>query len=74
MARNYIKEYANYHSKGKQVQRRQDRNKARLNMVKAGAVSKGDGKDVHHVDHNTKNKSRSNLRVMSKSRNRSRKV
>mgnify|MGYP003680074668 FL=1 len=43
-------------------------------MVKAGAVSKGDGKDVHHVDHNTKNTNRNNLRVMSKSRNRSRKV
>ena len=74
MARNYIKEYANYHTKGKQVQRRQDRNKSRLDMVNAGVVSKGDGKDVHHKDHNPKNNKRSNLAVMSKSRNRSRKV
>ena len=43
-------------------------------MVNAGVVSKGDGKDVHHKDHNPKNNKRSNLAVMSKSRNRSRKV
>jgi len=39
-------------------------------MVKAGRVRKGDGKDVDHKNHNTADQSKSNLRVMSKSRNR----
>jgi len=74
MARNYIKEYANYHAKGKQVSRRSDRNKTRRLLSKTGRVSKGDGMDVHHRDGNPRNRSMSNLSVMSKSRNRSRKV
>jgi HNH endonuclease len=41
-------------------------------MEKAGRVHKGDGKDVDHKNHNTADNSRSNLRVMSKSANRSR--
>tara|TARA_R110000824_G_scaffold336091_1_gene522640 strand:- start:372 stop:593 length:222 start_codon:yes stop_codon:yes gene_type:complete len=72
--RNYVKEYANYHSKGKQVKRRSNRNKTRRDMINAGRVRKGDGKDVHHNDGNPQNRNRSNLTVMSKSRNRSRKV
>ena len=40
-------------------------------MVKAGRVKKGDGKDVHHKDRNPKNNSKKNLRVVSKSKNRS---
>jgi|TARA_R100000306_G_C4250144_1_gene80039 hypothetical protein len=43
-------------------------------MVAAGRAQKGDGKDVHHKDHNPKNRSKRNLMVMSKSLNRSRKV
>tara|TARA_R100000656_G_scaffold52996_1_gene41996 strand:+ start:470 stop:694 length:225 start_codon:yes stop_codon:yes gene_type:complete len=74
MARNYIKEYANYHAKGKQVSRRSDRNKTRRLLSKTGRVSKGDGMDIHHRDGNPRNRSMSNLSVMSKSRNRSRKV
>jgi|TARA_R110002020_G_scaffold61689_1_gene165694 hypothetical protein len=74
MARNYIKEYANYHAKGKQVSRRSDRNKTRRLLSKTGKVSKGDGMDIHHIDGNPKNRSMGNLSVMSKSRNRSRKV
>ena len=74
MARNYIKEYANYHAKGKQVRRRSDRNKTRRLMAQSGRVSKGDGMDVHHRDGNPRNRSIGNLSVMPKSRNRSRKV
>jgi len=74
MARNYIKEYANYHAKGKQVSRRSDRNKTRRLLSKTGRVSKGDGMDIHHRDGNPQNRSMGNLRVMPKSRNRSRKV
>ena len=68
--RNYKKEYADYHSKPKQKKRRANRNTARAKMAKAGAVRKGDGKDVDHADRNTKNNSRSNLRVQSKKTNR----
>ena len=73
MARNYKKEYADYHAKPAQKKRRAGRNKARRLLEKTGAVSKGDGKDVDHKDNNTLNNSRSNLRVMSKHRNRSKK-
>jgi hypothetical protein len=49
MARNYRKEYDEYHGKPEQVKNRAERVKARRMMEKKGAVSKGDGKDVHHV-------------------------
>jgi hypothetical protein len=42
-------------------------------MASSGAVSKGDKKDVHHKDGNTRNNRRSNLRVESRSKNRARK-
>ena len=70
MARDYAKEYADYHSKPKQKKRRAGRNKARSIMAKAGRVKKGDGKDVHHKDHNTANNGKSNLRVVSRKLNR----
>ena len=69
--RNYSKEYGSYHGKPKQVKRRASRNAARSKMAKAGAVKKGDGKDVHHKASNPKHNRRSNLRVMSKAKNRS---
>ena len=71
MARNYKKEYDNYHSSDEQKKKRASRNAARSKMVKAGKASKGDGKDVDHKDGNPKNNSRNNLRVSSKSSNRS---
>jgi len=40
-------------------------------MVKAGKVRKGDGKDVDHKNGNPKDNSKKNLRVASKSSNRS---
>lgn len=71
MARDYKREYALFHGKPEQIKRRAQRNKSRRMLAKAGLVSKGDGKDVHHVDHNTSNTSRSNLQVISKHKNRS---
>tara|TARA_B100000965_G_scaffold404071_1_gene433807 strand:+ start:5507 stop:5731 length:225 start_codon:yes stop_codon:yes gene_type:complete len=69
--RNYRKEYDNYHSSSKQKKNRAGRNAARRKMSAAGKVKKGDGKDVHHKDRNPKNNKRKNLRVVSKSKNRS---
>lgn len=69
--RNYKKEYDNYHSSETQKKERASRNAARRNMEKAGKVSKGDGRDVDHKNGNAKDNRPSNLRVQSKSQNRS---
>ena len=69
--RNYQKEYENYQSQEKQKKNRAARNASRSAMKKKGKVSKGDGKDVHHKDGNPKNKKASNLKITSKTKNRS---
>ncbi len=69
--RNYKREYKKYHSKPKQKKRRAQRNSARAKMVKAGKAKKGDGKDVHHKNRNTKDNRSRNLAVVSKRSNRS---
>ena len=69
--RNFRQEYLNYHASPKQRARRAARNKSRRKAVKDGRVRKGDGKDIDHKDGNPANTSRSNLRVQSKSKNRS---
>jgi hypothetical protein len=71
MPRNYDKEYAAYHGSEKQKKNRAKRNAARAKMMKAGKVSKGDGKDVAHRNGNPKDNKMSNLAVQSKSKNRS---
>ena len=73
MARDYAKEYKNYHSRPEQIKKRSSRNKARRLLMKLGKAKKGDGKDVHHKDGNPTNNSKKNLRVESKKTNRSRK-
>ena len=70
--RNYKKEFENYHSKPTQRKRRSSRNKARRKVAKALGKRKIRGKDVDHKDRNPLNNSRKNLRISSKSRNRSR--
>lgn len=70
MARNYRKEYDNYHSKEEQRERRSARNKARRKMKKAGRLKKG--MDVDHKDRNPKNNSQKNLRMQRPSSNRGR--
>ena len=73
MRRNYRKEYDNYDSKPDQKKKRAKRNAARRMMEKEGKVRKGDGKDVAHKKPLSKGGSnkRSNLKVTSKSKNRS---
>lgn len=72
VVRDYRSEYDNYQGKPEQKKRRAGRNKARRQMEGAGRVSKGDGKDVDHRDRDPGNNSGRNLRVQSKSANRSR--
>jgi len=74
MARNYRQEYDSYHKRPRQKKRRAARNGARRKMKKLGLVKKGDGKDVHHKNGNARDNRKSNLAIMSKSKNRSRKV
>lgn len=69
--RNYRKEYDNYQGKPDQIKKRASRNAARRKMEKAGKVRKGDGKDVDHKNGNPKDNGKKNLRVQSKSSNRS---
>lgn len=59
-----------YNSSPEQKKRRAERNAARRMLEQKGKVHKGDGKDVDHKDHNTKDKSAKNLQVISKSKNR----
>lgn len=70
--RNYAREYAQFHGKPEEIARRSSRNKARRIMAKNGSVKKGDGRDVDHKNMNPMDNRRSNLRVQSKSVNRSR--
>jgi hypothetical protein len=69
--RNYRQEYDNYHSKPEQRANRSKRVLARRKMENKGRVHKGDGKDVDHKDGNPQNNGDDNLRVLSKSKNRS---
>lgn len=69
--RNYRKEYDNYQGRSDQIEKRSSRNKARRLLKKMGKVRDGDGKDVDHKNGNPKDNSVKNLRVTSKSHNRS---
>ena len=69
--RDYREEYDAYHGTSEQKKRRAARNKARRHLEQDGRVSKGDGKDVDHKDHNPLNNSSSNIRVRDRSANRS---
>ena len=70
--RDYKKQQA-YDGKPSVVKDRAKRNKARREMVAAGRATKGDGKDVDHKKPLSKGGStaKSNLRVVSKVKNRS---
>jgi len=70
MARDYDKEYNEYHSSDKQKKRRAARNKARRHLEKQGRVRKGDGNDVDHRDRNPHNNSPDNVRIRSQHANR----
>lgn len=72
MARNYKKEYAEYHGTPEQIANRAERVKARRMMEKTGAAKKGDGKDVDHIKPLSKGgtSARTNLRMRSVKANR----
>lgn len=71
--RDYKKQYEKYDGKDSVKKDRAKRNGARRIMEAEGKVSKGDGKDVDHKKPLSKGGSvkRNNLRVTSKSANRS---
>ena len=69
--RNYKSEYKNYHSTTKQKKDRAGRNGARRIMKKKFGNSIL-GRDVDHKDRNPRNNNKGNLRLQSKSSNRSR--
>jgi hypothetical protein len=72
MARDYGKEYREYQGTPEQKKNRAKRNAARREMVREGRAHKGDGKDVDHIKPIRSGgcNCKSNLRVISKSRNR----
>lgn len=71
-ARDYKKEYRDYHGKPEQRKRRSQRVLARRKAEKEGKVKKGDGKEVHHVNAPRKGKLDNNkTRVVSRKYNRS---
>tara|TARA_R100000995_G_scaffold83575_1_gene59851 strand:+ start:340 stop:564 length:225 start_codon:yes stop_codon:yes gene_type:complete len=74
MARDYKREYETYHSKPEQKKRRASRNKARRQAIREGRVKKGSRMDIHHKDKNPKNNGKKNLKVVSRSKNRSKKI
>jgi len=69
MARDYKREYAVRSKKGRND--RQYRRIARRLMMKKLGIKRLRGKDVDHKDKNVRNNSMSNLRIRSKSSNRS---
>jgi hypothetical protein len=64
----YDKKYNKKNAKDKN-----SRNKVRYMLEKEGRVSKGDGKDIDHVNGNPQDNRKSNLRVVKKSTNRAKK-
>jgi 5-methylcytosine-specific restriction endonuclease McrA len=71
--RDYKREYENYQGTEQQKHNRALRNAARRHAMENGLVRKGDGQDVDHVTPLSKGGSnaKSNVRVVSKSENRS---
>lgn len=69
--RDYKQEYKTSQSSKEEIAKRSSRNKARRAMEKAGRVRLGDGMDVDHKNTNPRDNSKGNLRVKTKSSNRS---
>lgn len=71
--RNYEREYRRFQSSKKAKKDRAARNKARRQALKEGKVHRGDNLEVHHADSNPRHGGKSNLRIVSRTFNRSRK-
>lgn len=65
------KAQAKYQDDPIQVQKRENRNKARYQLESKGIAHKGDGKDVEHVDGNALHNSPINWKLGSRHKNRS---
>lgn len=65
-------ELSRFQSSKKAKKDRAARNKARRQAEREGKVHKGDNREVHHVDSNAQHNNKSNLRVVSRKFNRSR--
>lgn len=72
-AKGIAHELSRFQSSKKAKRDRAARNKARREAIREGRVHRGDGKEIHHIDSNPRNNSSSNLRVVSRKFNRSRK-
>jgi 5-methylcytosine-specific restriction endonuclease McrA len=72
---NYKKLYKKYHSSRKAKTERNIRNQNRRRAKRAGTVHKGDGKEIDHIKPLSKGGSnnKSNLRIVSRKTNRSKK-
>jgi len=70
--RDYRKEYDDYHGKPDEIARRAARNKARAKKVKERKGFLSPIYEVDHKDNNPENNSPSNLRVVSRHKNRTR--
>lgn len=68
--RDYRKEYDDFAGTPEQKKRRAERNRARAKAIKAGKVTKGDGREVDHVLKNRKGPLKGPTRVISKTANR----
>ena len=66
-------EYSRFQSSKKAKKDRASRNNARRQAEREGKVHKGDNMEVHHSDSNPQHNSSSNLRVVTRKFNRSRK-
>lgn len=71
--RDYTREYRRFQSSKKAKRDRASRNTARRRAEREGRVSKGDGKEIDHVDSNPRHNGSSNLRVVSRRTNRAKK-
>lgn len=71
MPRDYKAEYAAYGGTEKYKKERASRNGVRRKMERLGRVRKGDGMDVDHRNGNPRDNRMSNLRIVTKSANRS---
>ena len=71
--RDYGREYQKFGSSKKAKRDRAARNKARRQALREGRVHKGDSLELDHRDSNPSHNSKSNLRVVSRTFNRSRK-
>jgi len=70
-ARDYKKEYREYHGTPAQKKRRADRNHARAKAIRDGRVRKGDGKELDHIGSHRTGRLRSvPVRVTSRRANR----